>query len=420
VTAAAAAAPLHTGAARLLRGLQPQALGLEGHLRAYGRFAPQGKSLLEALEASGLTGRGGAAFPTAAKVRAVTGQRGRPVVVVNAAEGEPTSGKDRLLVRRLPHLVLDGAVSLAVALGAVEIVVALSASSTREADAVRSALGERPRAGRIAFRLASVPVGFVTGQETAVVQHLNGRPARPTVTPPLPFESGVGRRPTLVQNAETVAQVALIDRFGSEWFRELGTAAEPGSRLFTVTGAVGRPGVREAELGTRLADLIAAAGGVTSRPRAFLIGGYAGAWIDARAAAPLTLEEAALRREGGTLGVGTVTVLPEHACGVCESARVLRYLTRESAGQCGPCVHGLAAMAQRLEQAGRRTAADDSALLRRWAAQVTGRGACRHPDGAARFVLSTLDVFGPELARHDRRRCTNAARAVLPVPGERL
>jgi NADH:ubiquinone oxidoreductase subunit F (NADH-binding) len=401
-----------TGAARLLRGLEPRrALTFREHLDAYGPLEPRGRELLDVIEKSGLTGRGGAAFPTATKVRAVAGQRRRPVIVVNGVEAEPTSAKDRLLLRRLPHLVLDGALSLARMLGAHEIVVVYSASALREADALRSALRERPRTGRLTIRVASVPDGFVSGQETAIVRHLNGGPARPTTTPPRPFESGVGKRPTLVQNVETVAQVALIDRFGADWFRELGTQQEPGSRLFTITGAIGRPGVYEAELGTRLADLVAGAGGLTNSPRAFLIGGYAGSWVDASAAASLTLEEAALAPLGGTLGVGAVAVLPTHACGICESARVVRYLASESAGQCGPCVYGLAALADQLERHG-----PDATLLRRWAGEVAGRGACRHPDGAGRFVVSALESFGAELARHDPRRCRAGARAILPVP----
>jgi NADH:ubiquinone oxidoreductase subunit F (NADH-binding) len=409
---AAAVTESHTAAARLLRGLDPRgALTLGEHQDVYGPLQPRGRDLLDVLEESGLTGCGGAAFPTATKVRAVAAQRRRPVIVVDGAEGEPASDKDRVLLRLLPHLVLDGALSLARSLGAHEVAVVYSASARREADALRSALAERPRDGRIAIRLASVPDGFVSGQETAIVQHLNGGPARPTTTPPLPFESGVGKRPTLVQNAETVAHVALIDRFGARWFRELGTEAEPGSRLFTVTGAVGRPGVYEAERGARLTDLVAGAGGVTNPPRAFLIGGFAGAWVDAHAATSLTLEEAAVRRVGGTLGVGAVTVLPEHACGICESARVLHYLAGESAGQCGPCVNGLAAIAERFGRPGA-----DQAQLRRWAGQVSGRGACRHPDGAARFLMSALEIFGSELARHDPRRCPAGSRATLPVP----
>src|SRR4029077_21248309 len=156
--------------------------------------------------------------------------------------------------------------------------------------------------GRIAVRIAAVPDGFVAGEETALVHHLNGGPAVPTLTPPRPFERGVDGRPTLIQNAETVAHVALIARFGPDWFRRLGTRDEPGSSLFTVSGAVRRPGVHEAEMGTPLRELIALAGGATKSPQAFLIGGYFGTWFTASDAASLTLEEACLAPRGGGLG----------------------------------------------------------------------------------------------------------------------
>jgi NADH:ubiquinone oxidoreductase subunit F (NADH-binding) len=415
-----AAVRKRTGGARILCGLHPErALTFDEHLRAYGALKPHGRGLLDTLEASGLNGRGGAAFSVRVKVRAVALRRRRPVVVVNGVEAEPTSGKDKLLLRRLPHLVLDGAVTLASALDAHEVIIVVSRSSSREADALRAALTERPRIGQVRLRLASVPDGFVSGQETAVIQYLNGGPAQPTTTPPRPYESGVGKRPTLVQNVETVAQIALLDRFGAEWFRELGTDDEPGSRLFTISGAVDRPGVYEAEVGSRLTDLVAAAGGALNPPRAFLIGGYAGAWIDAGPARSLMLDEASLDEHGGTLGVGAVVVLPEYVCGICESARVARYLSDQSSGQCGPCVYGLSAIAERLEQTGRRRIADDQALLRGWAGQVTGRGACRHPDGAARFVLSALRVFEPELNRHHADRCTRGRHLFLPLPERR-
>jgi NADH:ubiquinone oxidoreductase subunit F (NADH-binding) len=349
--------------------------------------------LIEEIAASGLRGRGGASFPTAVKLRAVAARRGRPVVVVNAAEGEPLSGKDKLLLRARPHLVIEGAAALARALGTRDVVIAHSAAARVEGEALGIALAER----KTGFAQVAVPDTYVAGQETALVAYLNGRRAVPTFTPPRPFEAGVGGRPTLVQNVETVAQVALIARRGAAWFRQEGTAAEPGTALFTLSGAVARPGVYEAPLGTPLTRLVAAAGGLTGRPRAVLIGGYAGSWIDARDARTLTLDEETLRARGGTLGVGAVFVLPESACGLCETARIARYLAGESAGQCGPCVHGLTAIAERLERPG------GGEQLRRWAGAVRGRGACRHPDGAARFVASAIDVFARELEGHDHR-----------------
>jgi NADH:ubiquinone oxidoreductase subunit F (NADH-binding) len=257
-----------------------------------------------------------------------------------------------------------------------------------------SAVGERRSRrvdGRIAVRIAAVPDGFVAGEETALVHHLNGGPAVPTLTPPRPFERGVGGRPTLIQNAETVAHVALIARFGPDWFRQLGTRAEPGSALFTVSGAVQRPGVHEIGLGTSLRELIALAGGATKAPQAFLIGGYFGTWIAAADAAQLTLDDACLWQRGGGLGAGVVFVLPVGVSGLAETARIARYLATESAGQCGPCVHGLAAIAEALEATVRGR--DERDRIMRWCSQVTGRGACRHPDGATRFVASGLRVF---------------------------
>jgi len=373
---------------RLLAGIDPRrALTLEEHRAAYGRPGPR-RDLIDEVAAAGLAGRGGAGFPTGTKLRAVAARRGRPVVVVNAVEGEPLSGKDKLLLRLLPHLVIDGAVALAAALGAREVVIAHSVAAEAERDAVGIALIER-KGERTPLRQVAVPDTYVAGQETALVSFLNGGPALPTLTPPRPFERGF-----LVQNAETVAQIALVARHGAAWFRRAETA------LFTLSGAVARPGVYEAPVGAALDALVADAGGLTRSPRALLIGGYAGAWIDGEAARELTLDERSLQARGGTLGVRAVAVLPVEACGVCQTARIVRYLAAESAAQCGPCVHGLAAIAERLQQP--RPA---EALLRRWAGEVTGRGACRHPDGAARLVASAIAVFGRELAGHDPRRC---------------
>jgi NADH:ubiquinone oxidoreductase subunit F (NADH-binding) len=187
--------------------------------------------------------------------------------------------------------------------------------------------------------------------------------------------------------------------------------------LFTVSGAVARPGVYEAPLGTQLKAILATAGGLTSPPKAFLVGGYAGGWIDAPSATQLALDETSLRSHGLGLGVGAIFAFPDHACGLCQTARVARYLANESAAQCGPCIHGLDAIASRLERPGRQGPVADRAALTRWAAQVTGRGACRHPDGTARFVASALTVFRDELNEgHDPTNCRPGRVTLLPIP----
>jgi NADH:ubiquinone oxidoreductase subunit F (NADH-binding) len=248
--------------------------------------------------------------------------------------------------------------------------------------------------------LVATPPTYLAGEESALVRFLNGGPAKPTFVPPRPYERGVGRRPTLVQNVETLAQIALIARHGPEWFRAAGTFDDPGTFLLTLSGTVARPGVYETGAGTRLADTIAAAGGATEPVRALLVGGFFGSWDD----------DVHRAEVGG--GLGAVAVLPESACPVAETARVAAYLARESAGQCGPCVNGLGAVAGALGSVARGVPyAAVAADLERWRAIVPGRGACHHPDGAIRFVTSSLDVFAREFAEHGRGvRCTRCAR----------
>jgi NADH:ubiquinone oxidoreductase subunit F (NADH-binding) len=388
---------------------------LPGNIRRYGTpgEAARGTELITEIEAGGLTGRGGGGFPTALKLRALAGAKHRPVVVANGVESELASGKDRALLRALPHLVLDGAVLAADAVGARVVTVAVGRESVREREVVAAALAEREREridGRVKLRLVEAPSGFISGEETALVRFLNGGPAKPTFIPPRPFERGVGGAPTLIQNVETLAQLALIARFGGAWFRELGTTREPGSVLVTISGAVQRPGVHEFELGTPFSDVVEEAGGLTEPVSGLLVGGYFGSWVAASA-----IEELRLLDADVPLGARAIVVLPIDTCAVGEVARIARYLAYQSAGQCGPCVHGLGAVADAMEQlaAGTRDARD---RLRRWTEMIRGRGACRHPDGATQFVASALDVFADEIAQHVRYgRCRSAVRGVLPL-----
>jgi NADH:ubiquinone oxidoreductase subunit F (NADH-binding) len=395
-------------ALRLLGGLRcGRALSLDEHLAQHGSIdLGRRESLRAMLEASGLQGRGGGGFPVARKVAAVVTAHGRPSLVVNATEGEPLSHKDKFLLRHAPHLVLDGAIALASDIGASSVVVALADRARVEREALEVAVAERAALridGRIQIHAAAVPDSFVAGEETALISHLNGGAAKPTFTPPRPFERGLHGRPTLVQNAETAAHVALIARKGPDWFRELGTYGEPGSALFTLSGAVRRPGVYEAGIGIPLQELVEIAGGLAQQPQAVLVGGYFGTWFTAREAAGLTMDDASLRARGGGLGARAVAVLPHDGCGVEKTVRIAGYLAAESAGQCGPCVHGLAAIVGALDTTARGK--DQRDRISRWCGQVTGRGACRHPDGAVRFVASALDVFAEDFTAHAEGRC---------------
>jgi NADH:ubiquinone oxidoreductase subunit F (NADH-binding) len=412
---------------RLLEAYRPDAtVGLGEHLERYGPPPWRGRDrrgrgpLLGTVERSGLRGRGGAGFPTARKMRAVAEHRGVPVVVANGAEGEPASQKDKLLLTGLPHLVLDGAALAAEAVGAAEVIVAVERQSRQALAAVAHAIAARHAAqlDPVSFRLLAVPGRYVAGEASAVVNYVNTGVAKPTYVPPRISERGVAGQPTLVQNVETLAHVALIARYGADWFRRLGTSDEPGSTLVTVGGAVARPSVAEIAFGTSLGSTIMAAGGPTEELSAILVGGYYGSWLRAAGVWDLPLTHAALNAVGGALGCGLIYAFPARACGLTASARVARYLAEESAGQCGPCVYGLRAMADTLTRLATETA-DDRTLhqLRGYCDVVLGRGACNYPDGVVGFVRSTLDVFANEISRHQRDgRCRLGEPPRLPLP----
>ena len=263
-----------SGAARLL--MPTDGGGLAAHVGRLGARPSGSRALISEIARSGLRGRGGAGFPTAVKLKALAGGR-RPIVVANGTEGEPLSAKDKTLLLRSPHLVLDGLALVSEAVGASMAYVCIDRSATRVASAVDGALAERRAAGidRVAVELRLTPTRYVVGEESALVHWLNGGDAKPTTTPPRPFERGVGGRPTVVHNVETLAQVGLIARFGADWFCQAGTRAEPGTVLLTVGGAVERPGVYEVGLGSPLTTVLGSAG-VAETSVAVLLGGYFG------------------------------------------------------------------------------------------------------------------------------------------------
>jgi NADH:ubiquinone oxidoreductase subunit F (NADH-binding) len=393
---------------------------LRAHLARYGRPPYRGGAglLIDVIEAAGLTGRGGAAFPVHRKLAIVAGARGRKVIVANGAESEPASRKDALLLRAAPNLVLDGLQLAAEAVGASEAHLYLHRGYHPE---LLRALSERSAAGIdwLDVTLAEAPPRFLAGQESALVNRLGGGPALPTFVPPRVSERGLRGAPTLVQNVETLAHLALIARYGPRWFRALGTDAEPGSMLTTVYQTDGQCQVIEAELGAPLRSLLAAQ--AEAHAQAVLVGGFHGTWLPMAQAMALTLDNKTLNSASAAVGAGVLAALPADRCGLAEAARVTRYLAAESAGQCGPCLNGLPSIAGALaELAGPRPRPRTRENINRWVGPgnlVAGRGACNHPDGTVRFVRSALTVFAPEIAFHGRGRCSAASRRpFLPLP----
>ena len=415
--------------ARRFPRLLPERFGggpasLEEHLtrsglRPHGWGGPWREQLIAEVGRAGLTGRGGAAFPTARKLAAVAGGPDMPVVIANGTEGEPASAKDKVLLACAPHLVLDGAVLAAHMVGARQAIVVVH-DAVREVVDGAAAERRRARLDRVKIKVMTGADRFVGGEASALVNWVAQGIPLPTATPPRVSESGLRGRPTLVQNVETLAHLALIARWGAQWFRSLGTTAEPGSILVTLIGAVRQPGVREIEIGMPLSDVLGRAGGPAAPLGALLIGGYFGTWADPAVAGPLPFSAEGLSAVGGSPGAGLVAALPADVCGLAETARVARYLADESAGQCGPCVFGLSSIADALADLATGRGYEPG-RLRRWMAQTEGRGACHHPDGAVRMVRSALAVFGAEIDRHSRGWCCGRRPpGVLPVPLRRM
>lgn len=342
---------------------------------------PSLAGLIGVAEAAGLTGRGGGGFPTAAKLRAVAAAgRTRPVVVGNAMEGEPLSHKDAVLLARSPHLVVEGLALVSGALGAGRRVLGVGRHLSLPPTLA-------PAAAAYGVEVVAVDGGYVAGQESALVRGLAGRPAVPADPSVRVSVRGLDGRPTLVLNAETLAALAVAVRWGP-------VAAQ--TRLLTIGGDVARPGVVEVSRTALLRDVAARA--EPGPVRAVLVGGYHGTWVPA---AVLDTPLADL-----TVGAGVVHVLGPVRCPLAATAQVAAYLAGESAGQCGPCVNALPRVADTLA----RLAAGppdprlpgEVALL---SALAAGRGACAHPDGTVRMVLSAMRVFADDVVAHVEGRC---------------
>ncbi len=412
------------GQPRLTAGLDKNhRIALPRHLALHGPLPGLPPGALVALaRAADQRGRGGAAFPFARKLLAVLASTrpGRPpVILVNVMEGEPGSEKDRMLTTRVPHLVLDGAELAATALGACEIVIGLAESSGAAIGSVEAAIKERHHSRHLPrTRVVSLPRRFVSGESGALVRGVNGEPPLPLGRKRHASDGGVGGRPTLLSNAETFAQLAVLARLGLDAYSAVGTASEPGTILLTVGGAAGTF-VVEAPAGTPLATILGAARAVTTGP-GVLVGGYHGTWLSPEVARTLEVSRAGLARARGMLGAGVILAIPAATCPLGEMARVVRYLARESSGQCGPCWRGLPKIAQAVTQlasgAGDRPSVD---RMRQSAAWVRGRGACGHPDGTSRFVLSALEVFADDIEAHlANGTCGRGTLGALPVPDE--
>jgi len=375
-----------------------------------------GGEILAAIRASGLQGRGGGGFPLWRKLETALAAPGSPALVVNCSESEPASRKDWTVCSYRPHAVLDGAAAIGRVLSAPEVVIHLHGDSLEPRAALRHALHERgDLPGDPAWRLSYGPGGYVSGEASAVARYLHEGVALPLFSSAPLARRGPSGYPTVVSNAETAAHVAAVLGAGADRWHAAGTASCPGPQLLTLCGAVATPGtVVELAGSATIGDILRDAG-VDEPPQAVLVGGYAGSWISGSVAWHLPMEPASLSYAGASRGCGLIGVLPHGACGIAETARMVDYLAGESAGQCGPCVHGLPVLAGAM-RALARGARSRRALrqIRRTAIALPGSGACSHPDGVVRLVASALEVFAEDVTRHRRGTlCRTAHRAPL-------
>lgn len=368
-------------------------------------------AILATLEASGLRGLGGAGFPTFRKWGAVRAAAGEDkVVVCNGNEDEPGTFKDRELLRSTPNQVIEGGLIAALAVKATEVIfyvnphqadglAAVTAAArqwdgTDLLDGVAAALDRpvtlavRPSSGR-----------YIGGEETAVVSWLDGGFPFPKPKPPFPFEKGVGGRPTLINNTETLANVPHILRHGSAWFRDLGLGEAVGTKLYSLSGDVLNPGLYELPMGTSLQDLVFGHGGGMLEGRAFkavFTGGPSNTLLTARDL-DVALDFELVRARRSRLGTGAMIVISEGTSIVRKVAEYVAFFANGSCGQCPSCKCGTFQLARLLERVatGRGTAADRVAL-EHLCAILPGSGRCALIDGAVTVVKSSLETFPEE------------------------
>ena len=371
-----------------------------------GRLGPtpplSGDEILAEIRSSGLQGRGGGGFPLWRKLEAALETPGETVLIVNCSESEPASRKDWTICSYRPHTVLEGAAAIGKVIGAREVVIHLHGGSAEPRAALREALRERGSpAGDPVWRMSYGPRGYVSGEASAVARYLHEGVALPLFSSAPLARRGPSGLPTVVSNAETAAHVASILHAGAERWRAAGSPSCPGPQLLTIAGAVAAPGSVVELTGPATIGAILHEAGLEAPPHAVLIGGYAGTWIHGHLAWQTPMEPASLSALGATRGCGLLGVLPHSACGIAETAHIVDYLADESAGQCGPCVHGLPVLASGMRALARgRGARGALRRIRRTAVALPGSGACSHPDGVVRLVTSTLEVFQDDVARH--------------------
>lgn len=377
-------------------------------------------AVISMITESGLVGGGGAGFPAGRKWTAVRQAAGQEkFVVANADEGEPGTFKDRPILERDPHLLIEGTVLAAYATGSSRGFIYLRGEYRLARARLQSALAEAREAGFLGASVAGTGFSFdlhlrvgagsyVAGDETAMLESLEGRPALPRVKPPFPSERGLFGRPTLVNNVETLAAVPTILEKGPAWYRGLGTNGSAGVKIYCLSGDIPRPGTYELPRGLTARELIFTHGGGLrgkTSLKAFLVGGASGGFLPPEDL-DVPLEIAPLRTKGADLGSGAVVVVGSHNCLLDLARRESRFFAQESCGACDPCRLGTPALLAELERLmDERARTHAEARIRELGAVLLDASRCGLGQVAANPLLSMLTHFPEEITAHAPGRC---------------
>ncbi|HEY8554092.1 MAG TPA: NADH-quinone oxidoreductase subunit NuoF [Burkholderiales bacterium] len=385
------------------------------------RERPDPTSIVEEIKAAALRGRGGAGFPTGVKWSFMNPKApGQKYLVCNSDEGEPGTFKDRDILRFNPHAVIEGMAIAGYAMGATvgynymrgEFIEPYNRfeAALKEAYA-EGLLGKNIRGSGIDFDLYSLlgAGAYICGEETALLESIEGKRGLPRYKPPFPAHFGLFGRPTTINNTETLASVPYILRHGARHFLELGKPNNGGMKIFSVSGHVNRPGNYEVPLGTPFAELLKLAGGVRNghRVKAVIPGGSSAKVLPGRIMMELAMDYDSIAKAGSMLGSGAVIVMDETTCMVRALQRISHFYYEESCGQCTPCREGtgwLARVIDRIEAG--RGRPEDLDLLDDVASRIEGRTICAFGEAAAWPVRSFVQHFREEFQYHvDHRAC---------------
>lgn len=379
------------------------------------------EEIIEQLKLSVLRGRGGAGFPTGLKWSFMPRNApGDKYIVCNSDEGEPGTCKDRDILRYNPHQLVEGMAIAAYTLGASRGYNYIRGEFWEPYERFEAALEEAYKAGLLGKNIMGTGLdidiyshlgagAYVCGEETALLESLEGKKGQPRFKPPFPASFGLYGRPTTINNTETLASVPVILKNGGEWFLELGKPNNGGSKLFSVSGHVNNPGNFEVPMGTPFSELLEMAGGVRNghQLKAVIPGGSSTPILPGDIMMDVTMDYDSIAKAGSMLGAGSVIVMDETTCMVRSLARIAYFYYEESCGQCTPCREGtgwLSRVVNRIENG--QGSQEDLDLLDGVAERIMGNTICALGDAAAMPVRSFLKHFRDEFQYHiDHKQC---------------